>query len=53
MSRMAKDDAREAEEIDQELDQREVEQAAEAEPGAPARLWWEDDPQLAERFRRR
>ncbi|HWC83314.1 MAG TPA: cytochrome c oxidase assembly protein [Pseudonocardiaceae bacterium] len=57
MSRMAKDDAREAAEIDQRLDEEELAAAADApdsdEPAAPARLWWENDPQLAERFRRR
>jgi cytochrome c oxidase assembly factor CtaG len=61
-SRMAKDDATEAAAIDAELDaQEEARKTAaadnrdgnggESEP-APARLWWEDDPQLAERFRR-
>jgi cytochrome c oxidase assembly factor CtaG len=55
-SRMAKDDAEEAAEIDRELDEQDEARSAAAASGesaeAPARLWWEDDPQLAERFRR-
>jgi cytochrome c oxidase assembly factor CtaG len=58
MSRMAHDDAVEAAEIDQRLDEQDAAdtQAAEDAPSdaQPARpkLWWEDDPELAERFRR-
>jgi cytochrome c oxidase assembly factor CtaG len=48
MKRMAHDDAIEAAEIDQRLDEQD---AAEPEDARP-RLWWEDDPVLAERFRR-
>ena len=48
MNRMRVDDAREAAEIDRQLD----EQEAAADSPAPTRLWWEDDPVLAERFRR-
>jgi hypothetical protein len=42
--RWARDDARRAKQIDAQLD----------EEGAPATaLWWENDPALAERFKRR
>jgi hypothetical protein len=42
---MSHDDAAEAAVIDRQLD--------ETEADAPtSRLWWEDDPVLAERFRR-
>jgi len=46
VNRMSREDTRKAAVIDAELD------AAEEVEG-PARLWWEDDPQLGERFRRR
>jgi cytochrome c oxidase assembly factor CtaG len=57
MSRMAHDDAVEAAEIDQRLDEQEAEDArvAAEDPSAEdarPKLWWEDDPALAERFRR-
>ena len=57
LKRMAHDDAAEAVEIDRQLDEQEAVTAAlppDPETGEPAkpRLWWEDDPQLAERFRR-
>ncbi|HEX5119191.1 MAG TPA: cytochrome c oxidase assembly protein [Pseudonocardiaceae bacterium] len=57
MRRMAADDAVEAAEIDQQLDERDAVDAAlppDLETGAAVkpRLWWEDDPQMAERFRR-
>jgi cytochrome c oxidase assembly factor CtaG len=45
MNRMSHDDAAEAVEIDRQLDEAEA-------TDAPPRLWWEDDPALAERFRR-
>ncbi|TNC23136.1 cytochrome c oxidase assembly protein [Amycolatopsis alkalitolerans] len=46
-TRWMRDDDRQAKRIDRELDERE-------EKGeAPSGLWWENDPQLAERFRRR
>ncbi|ODU03636.1 MAG: cytochrome C oxidase assembly protein [Pseudonocardia sp. SCN 72-86] len=45
VARMTREDEQRAEVIDAELD------AAE-DPETPTRLWWEDDPQLAERFRR-
>jgi cytochrome c oxidase assembly factor CtaG len=48
MNRMSHDDAREAAEIDRQLDEAE---AAE-DPATPPKLWWENDPILAERFRR-
>lgn len=44
--RWRKDDERKAEQIDRELD--EQEQADDVKSG----LWWENDPQLAERFKR-
>jgi cytochrome c oxidase assembly factor CtaG len=46
MNRMSHDDAAEAAVIDRQLDEEEA-----ATPDAPPRLWWEDDPVLAERFR--
>lgn len=57
MKRMAHDDSIEAAEIDRRLDEQEAVEAAlppDPDTGEPARprLWWEDDPQLAERFRR-
>ena len=52
MRRMSHDDAIEAAEIDRQLDEAESAQPAPDEPARP-RLWWEDDPVLAERFRRR
>jgi cytochrome c oxidase assembly factor CtaG len=48
VSRMAREDRAEAATVDAALDA-----AEEAEPAAAGRLWWEDDPQLAERFHRR
>jgi cytochrome c oxidase assembly factor CtaG len=64
LNRMAVDDEREAVEIDRELDEREAAANSDQERAnaagtsdnggdpAPTRLWWEDDPVLAERFRR-
>ena len=53
LNRMAKDDAHEAAVIDEELDAEEAAEHAEAtDEEAPPRLWWQDDPILAERFRR-
>lgn len=62
LRRMTTDDVEQAAEVDAELDRREAEQAAArasadpddagTEPERP-RLWWEDHPELAERFRRR
>jgi cytochrome c oxidase assembly factor CtaG len=53
MRRMSVDDDKEAAEIDRELDEQDkaLESAAPDEP-APSALWWENDPALAERFRR-
>ncbi len=45
VNRMSREDTRKAAVIDAELDA--------AEEAGPTRLWWEDDPQIAERFRRR
>ncbi len=42
--RLSREDTRKAAVIDAELDA--------AEAAGPAKLWWEDDPQFAERFRR-
>lgn len=57
MRRMAHDDAQEAAEIDRRLDEQAAVDAAlppDPETGETVkpRMWWEDDPQLAERFRR-
>lgn len=53
MKRMAHDDAEEAADIDARLDEQEAAaSAAEDDQPARPRLWWEDDPMLAERFRR-
>jgi cytochrome c oxidase assembly factor CtaG len=52
VSRLSREDAGNAKVIDAELDARDAVREA-LEPDAPVRLWWEDDPQLAERFRRR
>lgn len=56
MNRMSKDDAAEAEEIDRKLDEQDLARATAEAVGdteaARTRLWWEDDPVLAERFRR-
>lgn len=63
MALMTRDDARTAAIIDAQLDAQEAAVAAgtgaEGENGAadagprPSRLWWEDDPELSQRFRRR
>ena len=49
MNRMSHDDKAEAAMIDEQLDAAD----AAADPTATPHLWWEDDPVLAERFRRR
>jgi cytochrome c oxidase assembly factor CtaG len=46
LNRMTKEDAKQAKEIDRVLDEQE---AAGEDPNRP---WWENDPNLAERFRR-
>jgi cytochrome c oxidase assembly factor CtaG len=58
LRRMTAEDARDAARIDAELDRQEIERARAETAGddsaaAPPRLWWEDHPELAERFRRR
>jgi hypothetical protein len=61
LHRFTHEDDRHAREIDARLDHEEAEAARDvapppgSEPGPEQRprLWWEDDPQLAERFRRR
>lgn len=50
--RFMREDERRARDIDQELDEAEASLPTAARPQT-ARLWWEDDPQLAPRFRRR
>jgi cytochrome c oxidase assembly factor CtaG len=64
--RMAREDARRAAVIDAELDAAEAARTAVpaagpdetipegvgVEPNAPAKLWWEDHPELSQRFRR-
>jgi len=58
VSRMAREDGRRAVVVDAEMDAAETNAEANAETNPatdaakPARLWWEDDPQLAGRFRR-
>lgn len=47
LMRWMRDDDKQADEVDRELDQR-----ADSEPERQGGLWWENDPQLAERFRR-
>jgi cytochrome c oxidase assembly factor CtaG len=63
-ARMRREDERHAAEIDAELDALDTARAdtdptartgsdAAVQVSAPARLWWEDHPELSERFRRR
>jgi cytochrome c oxidase assembly factor CtaG len=61
LRRMTGEDEREAAQVDAELDRAELdlaetgssdEPAEETEAGGRPRLWWEDHPELAERFRR-
>ncbi len=52
VNRLSREDAARARVIDAELDAVERESADEGE-AEPSRLWWENDPQMAERFRRR
>ncbi|MCU1682993.1 MAG: cytochrome c oxidase assembly protein [Amycolatopsis sp.] len=54
--RWSRDDNRKAKEIDAELDAEEAQAAESVEAGeasAKSGLWWENDPVLAERFKRR
>jgi len=50
MRALSRDEKAHAVQVDAELDMAE---AAENESAAPSGLWWENDPQLRERFRRR
>jgi cytochrome c oxidase assembly factor CtaG len=50
MRALSRDEKAQAVEVDAELDAAE---AAESETPAPSGLWWENDPELRERFRRR
>ncbi len=50
MRALSRDEKAHAVQVDAELDNAE---AAESESAAPSGLWWENDPQLRERFRRR
>ena len=50
MRALSRDERAQAVEVDAELDAAE---AAEDETAAPSGLWWENDPELRERFRRR
>lgn len=56
MRAMSRDEKAHAEAVDAELDEVEAQGAdsagAESETPAPSGLWWENDPQLRERFRR-
>jgi cytochrome c oxidase assembly factor CtaG len=49
MRALSRDDRAHAVQVDAELD---ADEAAESESAAPSGLWWENDPQLRERFRR-
>jgi cytochrome c oxidase assembly factor CtaG len=49
MRALSRDEKAHAVEVDAELD---AADAAESESAAPSGLWWENDPQLRERFRR-
>jgi cytochrome c oxidase assembly factor CtaG len=49
MRALSRDESAHAVRVDAELDAAE---AAESESAAPSGLWWENDPQLRERFRR-
>jgi cytochrome c oxidase assembly factor CtaG len=50
MRALSRDERAHAVQVDAELDR--TEEAAESEAAAPSGLWWEDDPQMRERFRR-
>ena len=50
MRALSRDEKAHAVQVDAELD---TVEAAESESAAPSGLWWENDPQLRERFRRR
>jgi len=50
MRALSRDEKAHAIQVDAELD---TVEAAESESAAPSGLWWENDPQLRERFRRR
>ncbi|TCK24929.1 cytochrome c oxidase assembly protein [Pseudonocardia endophytica] len=53
LHRFSTEDAQAAQEIDAELDRAEQASADGSGEDTPtARLWWEDDPQIADRFRR-
>jgi hypothetical protein len=49
MRALSRDEKAHAVTVDAELDAAE---AAESESPAPSALWWENEPQLGERFRR-
>ena len=53
LGRMLREDQAKAKEIDAELDQLEADAEAETGQSPAGRLWWQDDPQLADRFHRR
>jgi cytochrome c oxidase assembly factor CtaG len=50
MRALSRDERAQAVQVDAELDR--TEDAAASEAAAPSGLWWEDDPQMRERFRR-
>lgn len=52
LSRMTKEDEARAAEIDSELDAAEAVVAAVDDPAEAPRLWWQDVPEIADRFRR-
>jgi cytochrome c oxidase assembly factor CtaG len=53
MRALSRDEKAHAVQVDAELDAVEAAEAAESEAPAPSGLWWENDPELRERFRRR
>jgi cytochrome c oxidase assembly factor CtaG len=53
MRALSRDEKAHAVQVDAELDAAEAAEAAESDTPAPSGLWWENDPELRERFRRR
>jgi cytochrome c oxidase assembly factor CtaG len=53
MRALSRDEKAHAVQVDAELDAAEAAEAAESDNPAPSGLWWENDPELRERFRRR
>ncbi|MBW0018381.1 MAG: cytochrome c oxidase assembly protein [Mycobacterium sp.] len=53
MRALSRDEKEHATRVDAELDAADAAEAVEDDGGAPSGLWWENDPQLRERYRRR